>query len=89
MFEWKEHYTKNGRRVFVILPREEVADWLEDVGPYRHRRRLTTDDDPIDRHYLMALKHAKKMNYDTPERRVKQIEFQNPVDAVQFKLTFI
>ena len=89
MFGWKEHYTKTGRKVMLIVPHDEVMEWLEEVGPHRHRRRLATDDDPIDRHYLMALQHAQRMRYDSPERRVKQLEFQNPVDAVQFKLTFL
>lgn len=96
LFGWEKVtiQRKNGpAEIHRIVPKPEVAEWLEEHAPeYRHGHRLATGDDPPDPAFAAALRRYQTQSsgwMNEPVPKVRQLEFKDPLMAVQFKLTFL
>ncbi len=91
LFGWEKItiQRKNGpAEINRIVAKPEVEEWFEEHSvEYRHDRREATGDDPPDPAFAAYLRYSRGMSEPTP--KVRQLEFKDPLMAVQFKLTFL
>lgn len=96
LFGWEKVIVqrKNGpAEIHRIVAKPEVSEWLEEYEPeIRHGYRAATGDDPPDPAFALSLRRYQSRSagwMEEPVPKVRQLEFKDPLMAVQFKLTFL